>query len=368
MSETIKNIDKKKLLMIALIIIVIIGLLIGGSLLYYNLFNKKSYSDIENIMVNAASEYLEKHPKELPTTEGETINIKVNNLVSAEYMKPISEYLKEETTSCEGSINVTKKNTNYRYVALLDCGKNYNYKTLTNAIKEKEPIVTSGNGLYQINEDLVFRGENINNYVSFSDNIWRIVKITNDKVMLIYNDKLGKTAWDDRYNREKESNVGINDYSVSRIKESLEELYNGDTLFTEKEKLLLSNFDIPIGKISETDNDKSGNTQKSNTWKNQSIGLLPIYDYMNASLDNNCNSTTSLSCTNYNYIIEYEYNFWTPIADSNTSYYVYQISSYDGAYLSKASANGYIRPVIVLAGDTLYTNGDGTIANPYTFK
>ena len=122
MNEILKNIDKKKLITVGGIIIAIIILLIGGSLLYYNLFNKKSYTEIENIMVNATTNYLEKHKKELPTTEGETKNIKVSTLVAADYMKPLSEYLKDENISCKGSINVTKTTSDYRYVALLDCG------------------------------------------------------------------------------------------------------------------------------------------------------------------------------------------------------------------------------------------------------
>lgn len=368
MNEMVKNIDKKKVMVAFLVIVVIIFLLVGGSLLYYNLFNKKDYSEIENIMVNATKEYFDNRKDELPNDYGDVVNVKVSKLVELEYMRSIGDYLKDENTLCEGSVNVTKVSSDYRYVALLDCGDLYSYKNLVDYIKEKEAVVNEGDGLYLINEELVYRGENVNNYVKFAGSTWRIVKVYNNKVMLIYNDKLDRTVWDDRYNKEKENNIGINDFNVSRIYNYLNELYAGDTFLSKNDKLMLSGFDIPFGKISEKDNDKSGASEKANVLTNQYIGLIPVYDYMNASLDDNCNYVSSLSCTNYNYLVKYDYNFWTPIADSKSSYYVYQISYDNGAHLSRASSSGYVRPVITLASDVLYKDGDGSIDNPYTFK
>lgn len=366
MDDLIKKIGTKNLITITITIVVIIICIVGGAIIYHNFFYKKSFSEIENIMTTAAKNYYTNHEKKLPNKFGQTNNINVSTLISGEYMQPISEYLKDDEILCKGSVNVTNNNGKYRYTPLLDCGKDYNYKTLLNYIQENEKIVTSGEGLYSLNEELVFRGEKINNYVKFNGQNWRIVKITNDKIILIYNDEPKKVIWDNRYNIEKLSNAGINNYLVSRIRDSINDLYKN--LFSAKNQLLLSNFNLEIGKVGENDNDKSGEIEKTTIVENQYIGLLPIYDYMNASLDTNCNSTTNPSCSNYNYLINYEYNWWTITGDKNTSFYVYQISGEEGAYTIKSSSNGYLRPIIAITPDALYVSGKGTINKPYTFR
>ena len=216
-----------------------------------------------------------------------------------------------------------------------------------------------------------FRGENVNKYVNFGAFSWRIVKNTDGKVMLIFNDRIenyNTVVWDDRYNTNKSESVGINDYSVSRIKDSLEELYNGELLFTDDNRLLLSSFDLYVGKRSDNDTDKSGALEKASIIENQYIGLLPAYDLMNASLDANCTYTISPSCSNYNYLTTYNRSWWTITADKESSYKAYKSSSYNSLSLSRTNSTSNIRPVVYLASDAIYVSGDGTESNPYTFK
>ena len=55
-------------------------------------------------------------------------------------------------------------------------------------IKNKKNLVSSGYGLYLYNDEYIYRGSNVNNYVKFSDSerIFRIVKVTkNNEVVLI---------------------------------------------------------------------------------------------------------------------------------------------------------------------------------------
>lgn len=368
MDELIKKMDKKKMAIGIIVFIVIIVCLIGGSLLYYNLFAKKNFQEIETIMTNAAKEYYNYHQKELPTNSGESKSISISDLVASEYMKTTEEYLKDENIICKGSVNVTNVNGNFRYVPLLDCGKDYSYKMLVDYIKENESVVTYSDGLYNINDTLVFKGEKINNYVKFAGTTWRIIKITENKIMLVYNDKGPRNCWDDRYNTSKKLNIGINDYTVSRIRDALNNLYTTDNMFGSKDKLLLSSFNLSIGKVGENEDDKNGEIGKSSILENQYIGLPSITDYMNASLDSNCNYASNPACANYNFLADYEYNFWLLTGDKNTSYNVYQVSSNAGAYLVKSNSNGYIRPVIMITDDAIYTGGKGTLEKPYTFK
>ena len=372
MSDFIKKIGSKNLIKLGIFTIIIIICLIGFSLIYYNFLYKKSYEEIENIMVNAAKSYYSKNKDELPKTIGESTELKVSKLVSGEYMKSIQEYTKDEDIACKAIVNVTNVNNNYRFNPLLDCGRYHSYEFIVDKIK-KEKIVTEGAGLYQIDEDLVYKGEKINNYVKFAGKNWRIIRISQDKLYLVYNDELDnsdkiKTQWDDRYNVSRDTNVGINNYNVSRIKDNLIKLYKGTTLFDDEDKLLLSNFTLNIGKIGENEDDRKGTIAKSSTLSNQYIGLLSGYDFMISSLDKDCNKITNPACANYNYLSNYNYTYWTLTGNKDTTYEVYIYYEEEGLVLTRANSIGYIRPVISIAKDAIYVSGNGSTSNPYEFK
>ena len=368
LNEYIKKIGTKNLIIIGIVLISIITFAVIGSLMYYNFFYKKSFSEIEDIMVDAAKQYYSKNENELPENISESTQVKVSTLVSQEYMKNITDYTKDEDIACDASVNVTNINNTYRYTPLLDCGNDYKYETIINHIKEKEKIVTEKDGLYQIDNDLVFKGEKVKNYVKFANHNWRIIKISDDKMNLIFTDILERTIWDDRYNSERNGRYGINDYSISRIRDYVNNLYTSNQLFTEENKLLLANFNLNIGKVSETEDGKSAQLERSNVIENQYIGLITVRDFMNASLDTNCKAPENASCTNYNFISDYDYNFFTMTADKTKSYNIYQINKNSGLYLTRASYKGYVRPVISITKDALYVSGNGTSQKPYKFK
>ena len=87
-------------------------------------------------------------------------------------------------------------------------------------------IVTSGYGLYNMDNAKVFRGEDVNNYVKLENSLWRIVKVNSDNtLMLIHNEGLHyNQAWDDRYNEAKLYNIGNNQY-ISIYVQLLSPLY-----------------------------------------------------------------------------------------------------------------------------------------------
>ena len=368
MKELIEKIGSKNLIKMGIGAIIVIICIVGFSLIYYNFFYQKSFEEIESIMIDASKQYYSEHQKKLPSTNGETINIKVSTLVSGEYMKSISEYVKNEDIACKASVNVTNINGNYRFNPLLDCGRYHKYEYIVEHIKKAEPITTEGEGLYQDAETLVYKGEKIKNNVKFANAKWRIIKIENDKLILIYNDKLKNTTWDDRYNNERNNIVGINDYKVSRIRDYLDILYKGKSIFTPDDKLLLSNYTLNIGKVGENEDDHKGELAKSVTIENQFIGLISISDYMNASLDANCKTASSASCSNYNYLTNYDYNYWTLTADKNTTHKVYKYFVDKGTEITNASSNAYVRPVIAIVNDAIYVSGTGSINKPYVFK
>ena len=364
-----KNLGKKKL-MIMTIGIIVVALIIVIILLIYNaIFGKTSYKDIENKVLNAAKEYYSEHSELLPKNENEEVSTTDTALTAAGYLKSMSELTKNMDASCTATVMVSYAGGEYRYTPLLNCGDKYSTKTLSSYIKDNEQRVFTGQGLYDLNGELVFRGENPNNYVKLGDKIWRAVKINNnDQVVLILNEKIEKAVWDDRFNTERDRTDGINSYSVSRIKDSLDELYQGNTLFKNNTKSLLAVHTLYIGKRYETDNYNDGSIEKGELLENQYIGLLPLYDYINASIDENCTSAVNDSCSNYNYLNHFDYSWWTLTADGSNTYKVFKVSIDGTIEVARASSSGYLRPVIYLAKDALYVSGDGTETNPYIIK
>jgi len=371
MKEMLEKMDKKKLMLVGGSLILIIVVLFGGAFLYNKFFYTRSYEEVENILVNASKDYFSKFPNELPTQLNENVIMTESDLVSAEVMKEISEYLHDENVSCDGSVTVTNINGEYRYVPNLVCGEKHKTKTFVDYIENNVPILADGNmvgGLYRVNNELVYRGENLNNYLNFSGSLYQIVKISDGYPVIIYADeeKLERVIWDNRYNVDKESSTGINNYSISIMREYLEELYDGETIVSEEDKLMIASHSLLVGKRSEEDTDKTGALERASVIDNQFIGLLPLYDFLNASLDSNCTSSSSPSCMNYNYLAQTDYSWWTMTADSVKTHRAFRISG--SSYLSTVSNDSYIRPVFYLAKDALYVKGDGSYENPYVLK
>lgn len=367
MRNFFEEIDKKKIIMFCGILLLFIVILFGGAFIYNKFFSKNSYDEVLENMKLAAVEYLKARPDELPTNENESITVNDDELVNLELMKNINEQLRVEGYTCDGSVVVTNVNGNYRYNPILDCGDEYHTTKLVDYINSNELIVQSGNGLYKLNNELVYRGDKVNNYLKLGGKTYRIVKIVDGYVVVILTDEAESVNWDNRYNVDKTSNVGINDYTISRIRDYLETLYNGSSLLTNDAKLLVSSYDLKIGTRTSNDTDKTGELEKAVVLENQYIGLLPVYDFLNASIDENCTTTTSRSCVNYNYLAKYKNSWWTVTASDVTTYSVFRITG-GSVTLSNANKNAYLRPVLHLVSDTIYVSGNGSKNNPYVIK
>ena len=97
MKEIIERIGTKTIIIASSIFLGIVVLVIAGALIYNKFFYKRSFKDIETIMTDATINYCEDHKNSLPKSNEETNTIKVNKLVSGEYMKSISDYLKDDS-------------------------------------------------------------------------------------------------------------------------------------------------------------------------------------------------------------------------------------------------------------------------------
>ena len=371
MAKNEKKLEKKNLIITFIFIIAVFIIIFGGALIYNKFFFNKSYSEVEAIMVEAAKEYLSKNEERLPQNINNSITIPVSTLVKYDNMDEINNYIKNNKVTCDGDVTVTNINGDYRYSPMLDCGEAYQTKTLVDYIKENTSIVTSSNGLYELNNELVYRGDKADNYLKLNGKTYRIVKITDDgHLVVIFTDFPDKSVvWDNRYNIKTDSDSGINDFEVSRMREYLANMYNNtsdEALLSESAKLLVTSYDLPIGARANGDTDKTGTLENAKVLTNQYIGLLPVSDFLNASIDENCTYTTSESCKNYNYLNKYKYTWWTITASSKNTYKVYSINRF--ASTTEASNTAYIRPVLYLVNDTIYVSGNGSKDNPFIIK
>lgn len=377
----LKKIDKKILKIIGITIGIIIILIVGALLINLLLKERYDYRGIEKKMVSASKEYYNSNKTYLPQIEGNTTEVTLETLVSSEYMKNPGEYLGNKDVSCTGRVTVTKLEDNYRYAPYLDCGAKY--KTTYLASKLRENIVTTGAGLYAVDQYVgdkegvknlvtnhIFKGEILNNYITVDDTMWRIVKVNNDdSIVLIFEGKdpeqLLYDVWDDRYNADRESKDGINNYSVSRAREKLSSIYQGEFLPTElKNRLVKQN--LCIGKRKEAVTTNDGSIECSTILAGEYLGLLPAYDYINASLDSNCKSLASQQCSNYNYLLEYDKSWWLLTTDADTTFKGYKAAG--EIVKSTISGDSRLRLVITLDPKTILTSGTGSQEDPYIVK
>lgn len=330
---------------------------------------KKDYSSYEKKMISAAKQYYKINNKELPANNA-TAEVTLSKLIDLKYMENYS-----EIKSCSGSVTVENKNNDYSYSSYLDCGDSYTSKSLFKTITNN--VVTSDDGVYRMNNEYVYRGEKVKNYVKFSGRIWRIVKVdSNNDIVLIYDDEMDLySVWDDRYNEITQYNTGYNNYEKSRIKDYLEEVYDNSkkgvedrkTLLTKKAASKLVGYKLCTGKstINQTPNNNS--YECSTVSENTKIGLLTLSDFVNASIDPACTNASSISCENYNYLATGISTWWlsTPVSENNSEVFIVRKGR---IYKSECNSSEDIKPVIHLSGNTMYNSGNGTEEKPYVIK
>lgn len=361
----LKKLDKKLYLYLGISFVVMLVLIVLMLVIKFVIGNKVSFEAAEDKIRNAAITYVNARSELLPI-KGESTRIEFNDLVTAELIKPFDKLLQDSEATCNAYVIVENNNENYLYTPYLDCGDKYQTSKLSDIIKTNG-IVTSGEGLYEIEGNLVFRGEKLNNYVRFADKDWQIVRINNDGTIRLMEIMREDTyVWDDRYNSDIQATNGINDYRISRIKDILDELYNNEKEFSKKDKSYLAKQNVCIGKRNENDTNLSNGIECSETLDNQYLSLIQINEYALASIDKNCKAVSDRECSNYNYLATLERGYWTITGTANRSDRVYKINQTVSNNIA-ASANT-IRLVIHLSSNTLYESGNGSKENPYKIK
>ena len=378
-SKSSSELKGKMKKLIKYIVIIFILLIVVIWLLSLTSTKKQDYKTIENTMKKAAEKYYNNHKSELPSKDKETSEISVQKLINGNYMKELSSY-KTGAGSCSGKVVVENNDDTYLYIAYLDCGEKYTTTELFREVTKEENVVTENSGVYYMNGEYVYRGENVNNYVKIDENLWRIVKVDkNNEVVLILDEPyLNVRTWDNRYNNTRKMPYGYNDYKKSRLKEVNDGIYEaskkGDTseyknpLFSKNAIKYLTGYNQCYGNRTATDNVNNNSVECSAVIENTKIGALTLSDFINASLDTDCTNASSKSCQNYNYLIQNKKTFWLATGNKANTFEVFRVSQYGKLESTQASSYSAVRPVVHLNSKTMFNNGSGEKVDPYTIK
>lgn len=360
----LKNIDKKTLIYLGIFIGLIILILILIIFLA-NTGRSSSFEIVEKTMQEAAIKYASQNSNILPIDNNKQTIINDFDLVNNNYMKSLDKQIKKEV--CNGKVVIEKLEESYIYIPYLNCGTSYNTASLYEKLLEDNPVVQSGEGLYKINNEYIFRGQFPKNYITFNKILYRIIKIDAQNNIQIVKDNKDKDEdkypYDNRYNSETDAYDGKNIFNQSRIKEYLNLTLNN---IDNQIKSLLINVDWCVGLRNESNKSLNNNQECLTLNKNSKTGLLNAYDFMIASIDNSCNSIADKSCFNYNYLVK-PYAWWLSTPSDKDSSRVYLVKPEE--VLSKEAAyDAYIRESYYLNDIVRYSSGEGTLEKPYVFK
>lgn len=345
--------------------IIVVILLIVGLIKFLN--RRVTYSAMEDQLSTATSKYLKDHPEYYPTSQSPSFTVSGDTLVTEKYIKKDINKLVKDT--CTADVTVLYKNEAYQIRPNLVCN-NYESQMIYDKILSDNDVVNDTSGLYDLNDLLVFRGLQVNNYMEFNKKLWRIVKMDpSDSTIYLILENLKDApndVWDNNYNTTEESRHGINNYDYSVVYQTLTDIYESDF---QDVKMAMVPMNVCIGKRTEDESINDSSVECSNIMPEKKyISLLPLYDYINASYDYQCRSASSRACSNYNYLVNKAGKWWTLTADGSRGTKVYGIN-YSGVIGSDfADGKKYIRYVVAVDGNLLYQKGDGTQANPYVFK
>ena len=338
-------------IIVALFIILFIFMGLAGK--------KVGNTQLLNTVENAAKRYYANNKESLPKLEGETVKVSTDTLIADKYLKSFDKITKN--TSCSGEVKVTNNGGEYLYIPSLKCSE---YKTETIASKVESTLVSSGDGLYKDGNKYYYRGEYVNNYIKIANTVYRIVSIDGNGYIKVIDPSLTKNSfpWDDRYNVEKDqSDLGINDYEKSRLRERLHDIYNDLDVNTKK---YFVKYDFCVGKRSS----EAINDEECLVKLKDYVGTITASEYASASLDSNCKNIYDGSCTNYNYFAKiYNKNAATMTGIGSNTYEVIQVTN-DALKTKKTNVAIRLAAFYNIDGDNIYVSGDGTEKSPYVIK
>ena len=395
--------------LLAVIAILTIIMVISVPQLITSIKNKKTdaLEKTKDLLISAARNYVIDYELKVPTS------ISIETLCKNDYLEcPIKNPI--DNSNLNGYVNV-------------DDNKVYVYSDTRDYITIRDYIIELYNneetrirdGLKKDNtpdQNIRYYGSDPNNYVSFNNELWRIIGVFGNNVKLVRKDSLGELSWD-----SSESSVnggyGVNEWSQADLQVYLNKMYYGGTTVTcydgsknstttcptnkldNTAKALIDNHTWNTGAIEwekRTDtlafyNDERGSVNgkicssvsycndtvtRTTEWPGY-IGLPYATDYAYASGESICetnmvkkDSNNVYICKNDNWMFKPNTWYWTlsPYASASNALYVWGVSSDGSVGNYSAARGGAVFPTIYLKSNILIESGKGTSSDPYILK
>ena len=326
-------------------------------------------------------------------------------------------------------VKIIKNNEEYIYKFSLDY--QYLLEHIIDLYSSEE--TRTSNGLKKDNtpdENIRYYGSNPNNYVSFNNELWRIIGVFGNNVKLIRSESLGSLSWD---SSESSINGGVginqwgeskdadgNEYAGADLQVYLNKMYYGGTSVTcyggtknstttcptntldNTAKALIDNHTWNTGAPNHSTLYNSttqsydtvefykaergtvnGKICSSGTYCNDTvtrttewtgyIGLPYVTDYAYASSENDCNTkidrSSTYKCKNNNWMHRSTSTWYmSPYAFPNNATSVWYVYGDGSSGLSLAADALSAFPTIYLKSNVLIDSGKGTSSDPYILK
>ena len=326
-------------------------------------------------------------------------------------------------------VKIIKNNEEYIYKFSLDY--QYLLEHIIDLYSSEE--TRTSNGLKKDNtpdQNIRYYGSDPNNYVSFNNELWRIIGVFGNNVKLVRKDSLGSLSWD---SSESSINGGVginqwgeskdadgNEYAGADLQVYLNKMYYGGTSVTcyggtknstttcptntldNTAKALIDNHTWNTGAPNHSTLYNSttqsydtvefykaergtvnGKICSSGTYCNDTvtrttewtgyIGLPYVTDYAYASSENDCNTkidrSSTYKCKNNNWMHRSTSTWYmSPYAFPNNATSVWYVYGDGSSGLSLAADALSAFPTIYLKSNVLIDSGKGTSSDPYILK
>ena len=377
---------------------------------------EKQYNKIVKIVENAGKVYL----IENVTKDSVSIDILIkNDYLTSGLKNPINN---TPLTGCVKKIT-SDGVTKYKYE--VDNCPNYLTTYIMDLYDNEETRIE--NGLKKDNtsdQNIRYYGSNPNNYVSFNNELWRIIGVFGNNVKLIRSEKIGNLSWD-----SSESSInkgyGVNEWGESTYEDGssyegadlqvyLNKMYyGGDTTITcygsanngtktcptnkldETSKSLIDNHTWntgaiefgkrtdtlafyqaergnQTGKICSSGNNCNDTVTRKTTWTGY-VALPYVTDWAYASSESVCetniqtkDSSNAYICKNNNWMQRSRYTWYlSPNAYGSFASYAWFVSGDGYAIYDIAANSNAVAPSIYLKSNVLMKGGLGTSTDPY---
>ena len=306
-----------------------------------------------NIVVNVGVGYGETRSLNLPTNRNLITEIYEESVLATEYITELYNNA-SKTTITNNSIN-------------------YNYATSVGLMNDRlGGTTTSLDG-----GNIRYYGVDPNNYVSFNNELWRIIGVFKDiddgtgktetRIKIARNESIGNYAWDDN---------GQNEWSTATLQTYLSTYLNS---LTSEFQAMVGNAKWNLGGYSgvvyanqayEYERGTNVVSGRSTEWIGK-VALMYPSDYLYSLELEKCSSSTwSLEeqCLGTAWItVSISDMLWslTPVYGNRTSML---ITRRGGVGESRVTTYAEIIPTLFLKSSILITGGDGSSSNPYTLS